>query len=100
MKILEQKINQRFDEERIKREDEESRIYNIINHRFTMLFNEINNEARNRLDSVGLQFGSQLSSGFNDSPHNYVNQGTSSYHPAYFNPDDANDDDNDDEFSI
>ena len=52
MKILEQKINQRFDEERIKREDEESRIYNIINHRFTMLFNEINNEARNRLDSV------------------------------------------------
>ena len=57
-------------------------------------------KERNRLDSVGLQFGSQLSSGFNDSPHNYVNQGTSSYHPAYFNPDDANDDDNDDEFSI
>ena len=57
-------------------------------------------KERNRLDSVGLQFGSQLSSGLNDSPHNYVNQGTSSYHPAYFNPDDANDDDNDDEFSI
>ena len=57
-------------------------------------------KERNRLDSVGLQFGSQLSSGFNDSPHNYVNQGTSSYHPAYFNPDDANDDDNDYEFSI
>jgi len=36
MKILEQKINQRFDEERIKREDEESRIYNIINHRVSI----------------------------------------------------------------
>ena len=52
MKILEKKINQRFDEERAKREDEESRIYNIINHRFSILLNEINNEVRNRLDSV------------------------------------------------
>ena len=52
MKILEKKINERFDEERAKREEQESRIYNIINHRFNMLLNEINNEARNRLDSV------------------------------------------------
>ena len=57
-------------------------------------------KERNRIENVGIQFGSLQSSGMNDSPHNYVNQGTSSYHPAYFNPDDANDDDNDDEFSI
>ena len=52
MKILEKKINERFDEERAKREDEESRIFNIINMRFKSLLNEINNETRNRLDSV------------------------------------------------
>jgi len=52
IKILEKKINERFDEERAKREDEESRIFNIINFRFKSLLNEINNETRNRLDSV------------------------------------------------
>ena len=52
IKILEKKINERFDEERAKREDEESRIFNIINLRFKSLLNEINNETRNRLDSV------------------------------------------------
>ena len=52
MKILEKKINERFEEERAKREDEESRIFNIINMRFKSLLNEINNETRNRLDSV------------------------------------------------
>ena len=51
IKILEKKINERFDEERAKREDEESRIFNIINFRFKSLLNEINNETRNRLDS-------------------------------------------------
>jgi hypothetical protein len=52
IKIFEKKINERFDEERAKREDEESRIFNIINFRFKSLLNEINNETRNRLDSV------------------------------------------------
>ena len=49
---LEKKIKERFDDERAKREEEESRIFNIINHRFKMLLNEITNESRNRIDSV------------------------------------------------
>jgi len=52
IKILEKKINERFDEERVKREEEESRIYNIINMKFKNLLNEISNESRNRIDSV------------------------------------------------
>ena len=52
IKTLEKKINERFDEERAKREEEESRIYNIINHRFKILLNEISNETRNRIDGV------------------------------------------------
>ena len=52
IKTLEKKINERFDEERTKREEEESRIYNIINHRFKILLNEISNETRNRIDGV------------------------------------------------
>ena len=52
IKILENKINERFDEERAKREEEESRIYNIINHRFKILLNEISNETRKRIDCV------------------------------------------------
>ena len=52
IKALEKKINERFDEERTKREEEESRIYNIINHRFKILLNEISNETRNRIDGV------------------------------------------------
>ena len=52
IKILEKKINERFDEERAKREEEESRIYNIINMKFKNLLNEISNESRNRIDSV------------------------------------------------
>ena len=52
IKTLEKKINERFDEEREKREEEESRIYNIINHRFKILLNEISNETRNRIDGV------------------------------------------------
>lgn len=52
IKILEKKINERFDEERAKREEEESRIYNIINMKFKNLLNEISNESRNRIDNV------------------------------------------------
>ena len=52
IKILEKKINERFDEERVKREEEESRIYNIINMKFKNLLNEISNESRNRIDNV------------------------------------------------
>ena len=52
IKNLEKKIKERFDDERAKREEEESRIFNIINHRFKMLLNEINNESRNRIDSI------------------------------------------------
>ena len=52
IKNLEKKIIERFDDERAKREEEESRIFNIINHRFKVLLNEISNESRNRIDSV------------------------------------------------
>ena len=52
IKILENKINERFDEERTKREETEYRIFNIINNRFNILFNELNNECRNRNSCV------------------------------------------------
>lgn len=48
IKIFEKKINERFDEERAKREETEFRIFNAINNRFNILYNELNNECRNR----------------------------------------------------
>ena len=52
IKILENKINERFDEERAKREESEYRIFNIITNRFNILYNELNNECRNRNSCV------------------------------------------------
>jgi len=48
IKLLENKINERFDDERAKREDAENRIFTLINNRFNILFNELNNECHNR----------------------------------------------------
>ena len=52
IKVLEKKINERFDEERAKREEEEFKIFNIINNKFNILLNEVNNEIRNRNSCV------------------------------------------------
>ena len=52
IKIFENKINERFDEERAKREDTEYRIFNTINTKFNILYNELNNEIRNRSNCV------------------------------------------------
>ena len=52
IKIFENKINERFEEERAKREDMEFRIFGLINNKFNILFNEVNNESRNRNSCV------------------------------------------------
>ena len=52
MKIFENKINERFEEERAKREDAEFRIFNAINSKFNILLNDLNNEIRNRTSCV------------------------------------------------
>ena len=52
IKILENKINERFEDERAKREEIEFRIFNTINNRFNLLYNELNNEVRNRNSCV------------------------------------------------
>jgi hypothetical protein len=52
IKLLENKINERFEDERAKREDIEFRIFNTINNRFNLLYNELNNEVRNRNSCV------------------------------------------------
>ena len=52
IKLFENKIKERFDEERAKREEEEYRVFNIINNKFNILFNELNNESRNRISCV------------------------------------------------
>ena len=52
MKIFENKINERFEEERAKREEAEFRIFNAINSKFNILFNDLNNEIRNRTSCV------------------------------------------------
>ena len=58
-------------------------------------------KERNKIENVdrNLQFGSLQSIGSNNSPHNFVDQGTSNYQNVYLNPEDINDDD-EDEFSI
>ena len=52
IKLLENKINERFEDERAKREDIEFKIFNTINNRFNLLYNELNNEVRNRNSCV------------------------------------------------
>ena len=52
IKVFENRINERFDEERAKREEVESRVFNLINNKFNILFNELNNECHNRMTCV------------------------------------------------
>jgi hypothetical protein len=52
IKVFEKKINERFDEERAKREKIECRVFNLINNKFNILFNELNNECHNRISCV------------------------------------------------
>jgi hypothetical protein len=52
IKVFEKKINERFDEERAKREEIECRVFNLINNKFNILFNELNNECHNRISCV------------------------------------------------
>lgn len=52
IKILESKINERFEEETSKREDLECKIFSIINSKFNSLLNEIINESKDRVCCV------------------------------------------------
>ena len=52
IKIFENKINERFGEEKAKREEVEFRIFNTINTKFNILHNDLINEIRNRNNCV------------------------------------------------
>ena len=52
IKIFENKINERFNEEISKREEAQFRIFNIINTKFNILYNDLNNEILNRNNCI------------------------------------------------
>ncbi len=49
IKVLEKKINERFEEEANKREEIENRIFTMINNKFNSLLYDVNNEIQNRV---------------------------------------------------
>ena len=52
LKILEQKINEKFEDERTKREEIEYKIFSLINNKFNSLLNEVNSESSSRYNCV------------------------------------------------
>ena len=52
LKVLEQKINEKFEDERTKREEIEYKIFSLINNKFNSLLNEVNSESFSRYNCV------------------------------------------------